>query len=451
MKRTTTILSAGAILATIGCTRHGHEAEQGHGQAGVAPAPVTNRVEVPAAVRQNLGITFVKAETRAVERTLRMPGQFEIEPTAPRVYHAPLAGAVELGVEPLERVEAGRLLATVQSPDLQQRQHELHRAAHEIRRAIEQVTLTGAEVREGEKRLGFVRRRLKRLGSANVRRIDLEAQSNRLKARLPVLRAKHAAAKADVDRERHHHEVLLRALSFLSGISAEKLEEVVETGEAEHGPAPRWDTLDHLELRAAAEGVVSAIGIKPGAWAGQGALLVEVTDDRALRFRATALQPDLARARDGQKARIIGARDQEPALGTVRVGLAGDSTTRTFPVFVTLDSPPVWARHGVAAFVEIVVEGTSEPEIAIPREAVVRAGLSNVFFRRDPANADQVIRVEADLGPDDGRWVVVYSGIKAGDEVVVDGAWELELAHSERPSVTGHFHADGSFHPDGEE
>ena len=32
-----------------------------------------------------------------------------------------------------------------------------------------------------------------------------------------------------------------------------------------------------------------------------------------------------------------------------------------------------------------------------------------------------------------------------------DGAWELELAHSERPSVTGHFHADGSFHPDGEE
>jgi len=115
---------------------------------------------------------------------------------------------------------------------------------------------------------------------------------------------------------------------------------------------------------------------------------------------------------------------------------------------VTLEEAPDWARHGVAAFVEIVVDGDSEPEVAIPREAAVRAGLKRVFFRRDPADPDKVIRVAADLGTDDGRWVVVFSGVNAGDEVVVEGAYELELASSRKPSVSGHFHADGSFHKD---
>ncbi len=446
MKRTTLILM---MMALAGCTPHDHDHADEHEHHGDhEEAPITDRVAVPAAVRQNLGITFVKAEERAVERTLRMPGQFELEPTATRVYHAPLPGPVELHVKPLQRVEAKQLLATVRSPKLQERQHELHRAAHEIRRAVEQVTLARAEVRAVEKRIGFLRRRMKRLGSANVRKADLEAERNKMDSRLPVLKAKLTASRADVERERHHHEVLLRALSGLTGLTVAVLEEPVETGNKDHPTQVRWDTLTRIELRAASAGVVTSVGIKPGAWAEQGATLAEVTDDRALRFRAVALQPDLARAQEGQEARIIGDYGQERATGAVHVGVAGDSTTRTFPIFVTLEEAPDWARHGVAAFVEIVVDGDSEPEVAIPREAAVRAGLKRVFFRRDPADPDKVIRVAADLGTDDGRWVVVFSGVNAGDEVVVEGAYELELASSRKPSVSGHFHADGSFHKD---
>ena len=36
--------------------------------------------------------------------------------------------------------------------------------------------------------------------------------------------------------------------------------------------------------------------------------------------------------------------------------------------------------------------------------------------------------------------------IAAGDEVVVDGAYELKLASTAKPSAEGHFHADGTFH-----
>jgi hypothetical protein len=70
------------------------------------------------------------------------------------------------------------------------------------------------------------------------------------------------------------------------------------------------------------------------------------------------------------------------------------------------------------------------------------------LFRRNPKDKDQVIRIEADLGVDDGRWIEVKSGLVDGDEVVLDGAYELMLASSATAAKGGHFHADGTWHAD---
>ena len=54
--------------------------------------------------------------------------------------------------------------------------------------------------------------------------------------------------------------------------------------------------------------------------------------------------------------------------------------------------------------------------------------------------------MEADLGVSDGRWAVINSGVKVGDEVVLNGVYELKLATSSTAQKGGHFHADGTFH-----
>jgi hypothetical protein len=54
--------------------------------------------------------------------------------------------------------------------------------------------------------------------------------------------------------------------------------------------------------------------------------------------------------------------------------------------------------------------------------------------------------MEADLGVSDGRWVVIHSGVRAGDEVVLDGVYPLMLATSGSAQKGGHFHADGTWH-----
>ncbi|MCK4657903.1 MAG: efflux RND transporter periplasmic adaptor subunit, partial [Phycisphaerae bacterium] len=76
-----------------------------------------------------------------------------------------------------------------------------------------------------------------------------------------------------------------------------------------------------------------------------------------------------------------------------------------------------------------------------------------VFFRRDPRDPDQVIRVVADLGATDNRWVEVKSGVRQGDEIVLGGVYPLMLASSTTGEMQkgGHFcGADGTFHEGGE-
>jgi hypothetical protein len=105
-------------------------------------------------------------------------------------------------------------------------------------------------------------------------------------------------------------------------------------------------------------------------------------------------------------------------------------------------------RPGVSAFLEVVIDSSTGPALAIPRSAIVKDGITHVFFRRDPQDPNKAIRVEADMGVDDGRWVVINSGVAKGDEVVLDGAYELKLAtaQSDTTQQGGHFHADGAFH-----
>jgi multidrug efflux pump subunit AcrA (membrane-fusion protein) len=105
-----------------------------------------------------------------------------------------------------------------------------------------------------------------------------------------------------------------------------------------------------------------------------------------------------------------------------------------------------WARPGVSAQLEIVIEGTAPSELAIPLASVQRDGLKPIIFLRAADNPNEAIRMDADLGLEDGRWIAVLSGLRDGDEVVLDGGFQLMLATSGSIQKGGHFHSDGTFH-----
>jgi len=406
---------------------HGHEHGEGSDHGGAAP-PSPGRVEIPALVRRNLGITFAEAEYRPVAATVVIPGSFETLPAGHRDHVAPIAGTCTVHVAVHERVEPGQLLVEIRAPAWRMLRAEL--ADVRARRAAGRRAL--AEARAARAAAGD-------LGEAGDDVNDVYA-------------AAIVAAEAEIAAADERAAALLERAAALTGLDVAALR-------AEEDGLPRWRRMETIRIRAREAGFVREVDVASGIWVEPGDALLHVVDPRRVHFHGQALQADLIdRLRDGQPVELIppegrGATRREGAVeGRLHLGTGGNPSARTYEVYVDVEEPRDWIRADVAAFAEVVVAGSRrEEELAIPVRAVIRDGTDRIFFRRLPDDPGAVVRVVADLGPSDGRWVTVYSGIGAGDEVVVDGAYQLKIETSESGSQLPpgwHMHADGSLHKD---
>ncbi|MAE65853.1 MAG: hypothetical protein CMJ18_16405 [Phycisphaeraceae bacterium] len=454
---------------------------------------ITNRIEVPPLVRRNLGITFARVERRHVASTVRVPGRFELKPRARREYHTPLSGRVELLVDQYARVESGAPLYRVDSPQWRTMQHELDQTMIRIRQAArdlsgirardvaverhdtrlrEQAKVWSARVEQVEalvragggaaSELADARARLAETMTLlaevkeehallNQQRINVKAKLDSYRRSTPLLYADALGERvSDSDDRPPRPDLSMTAAAATLGLSIEALRRNVGT---DSEPLPYWRTIDQVAFTAQQAGVIESLDITNGAWVDTAQRVITTADPTDIRFRAVGLQSDLGRLRPGMRVRIVPPRGGGAALtgsieGRLTIGLEADPVERKIDLIVIPQrgEPPPWARQGVAAELEIVLDETDEPQLAVPAGAVIRDGLRKILFRRDPKDPDQVIRLEADLGVGDGRWVVIESGLTDGNEVVHHGVYELMLAGGSGRQQGGHFHADGTFH-----
>ncbi|MEM7166251.1 MAG: efflux RND transporter periplasmic adaptor subunit [Planctomycetota bacterium] len=411
------------ILACCGCG--GNAPRSAPTQEEETAAVPTNRTPIPAVVRRNLGITFANATYRPVAETVTLPGHFEVLPSAQHHYPLPAAGRVTVLVSPLDKITKGQLLLQVNAPSWRSLQTEL---------ADARANRTAFDAK--------VARALATRAAARGLRDSSSADSAG-----DVYDADVAAAEAERDAALGRIDQLLAKAASMTGLTPAQLKQ------EENGSA-QWQSLQGVPVYAVANGIVREVDAATGTWVAEGTEVVHIVQPDVLRFRARALQADLFdRIRDGQSATIAppegrGAVRRDAALpGTVRIGVTGDPVRRTMDVFIDFEGSRDWVRPFVAALADVVVSGSqTTEELAIPTRAIIQDGLETVLFRRAPDDPDQVIRVVADLGVSDGRWVSVLSGLAEGDEVVIDGIYELKLATSARKLEGGHFHADGTWH-----
>jgi hypothetical protein len=417
-------------------------------------------------VRQNLGVTFAKVERRAVARAVRVPGRFELLPDARREYRTMLPGQVEPTVQQFQRVEPGDVVFRINSPKWREIQQNLAAAEAAIRAARASAETIGPlrnahhvheralndSVSLWTDRLSQLQKisdagggKADELAAARATLAAARAELAEVLEKDAELEAREREIDSDLAAALTTRELLLAGAAAVTGLDARELEAEDSTG------APRWRSLDTVESRAVAPGVVETIALTGGAWADESTLVISTIQPDRLRFHAEGLQSDLTSFRDGLAASVAAptlralSRDATAMSGTLVVGLGADPEQRTVELFMTPETVAPWAKPGVAAYLEVSLADAS-PDLAIPLSAVVRDGLTSYIFRRDPRDPDTAIRIEADLGIDDGRWVVVKSGVREGDEVVLDGVYQLMLATSAAATKGGHFHADGTFH-----
>ena len=448
-----TILTFCMISAlTLGACTGGSSPSQANQEHSEQPEAPSNRIEIPPTVRSNLGITFAKVERRRVDSTIRVPGAFELQPLARREYRMTLPGHIELAVDQYDRVEPGDLLYRYRSPEWPELQHEIIVGEQEIETAHSVIEVAESRITETERRLAITRERIASLTQAQVRNAELEAQAAELEAMLPRLRAELRQSQTTLRNAERTREHALHRASSATGIPEHDL---VEPVGHEETALPAYRTIEWIEVRATHPGIVEVLAQADGSFANTPSLVLSTVDMSKVRFRAMALQSDLARLGQFPEAQIVpptipGIDPGDGIEARVTIGLEAHPEQRTVTLLATPDESRDWIRPGVSAFLEVVVETTSTPALAIPRAAIVKDGITHVFFRRDPKDPNKAIRVEADMGVDDGRWVAINSGLMLSDEVVLDGAYELKLASQQSGASQkgGHIHADGTFHED---
>jgi cobalt-zinc-cadmium efflux system membrane fusion protein len=155
--------------------------------------------------------------------------------------------------------------------------------------------------------------------------------------------------------------------------------------------------------------------------------LFVVGDLGRLWLIAHAFERDALRMRTGTSARVtFPALPGQPFSGAVtRIGSRVDPTSRTIDVRIEVENPSGVLRPGMSASALVPLGDSDETVVAVPIEAVQRLPQGwCVFIPRAEEGAFEIRAVGR--GRDLDGAVEILSGLRAGERVVVDGAFLLK-------------------------
>lgn len=385
-----TALAAALALALSSCARKDHddderprsaaeEAREKSAQAGV--------VDVDEAMWKDLGITTSPVVARAAGEGARARGELRVNEDAYAEVSAPLPARVERALAaPGDVVKAGQGLLELDS-------FELGRARAELLSARARRDL--AEKAAARKR---------QLANEHVvaEREALEAEAEATQAAL----AEKAA----------------RATLRSFGVSNAEIDATTEAD-------------GRLVVRAPVAGTVLERDVLRGAQVEPGRTLFKIADEKTLWLVVRAPEADAVRVTPGAVARVtFPALPGRSFTGKVtQVGRAVDVASRTIPVRIDLPNDDGALRTGMSADAWLPVgatgDGSAGAVVVVPSIAMQRTPRGwSVFVpvKEGPANEHRFEVRAVMRGKDLGGEVEVLSGLKAGEDVVVNGAFLLK-------------------------
>jgi len=375
MKSNAALLCCLLLTAAAGCNHAKSE------EAAAAPTPNGEAWLTPEQVKDKLSLVTV-AE-REVGGSIVTSGRVTFDDLRVTHVFSPVTGRItRILAQPGQRVKKGGPLALIQSPDVGSAFSDVAKA---------QADLVAAE---------HDYKRKKELYEAHAcSQSDLEI-------------AEDNYGKAKAEMERAHQKAKLLARGTVDRVTQE------------------------FTLQAPIEGEVIARYVNPGIevqgqYSGGTAIeLFTIGELDRVWILADVFEMDLARVKKDSPVSInVVAYPGKEFKGTVQyVASALDPASRTAKVRCAVDNPTGELKPEMYATVSISTGGRRA--LAVPRDALLRLGEGmNVFVQKGTSKDGQIIfervPVAIDEQDEDGAWVPITHGLKAGDQVVVKGAIEL--------------------------
>jgi cobalt-zinc-cadmium efflux system membrane fusion protein len=379
-------------IALAGCGRRSEEAAK-PAATPTATEPDThkedaNTVEVDEAMLRDLRITTRPVESRTGGELVMLLGELAVDQRAYAEVGTPVAARVtRLLVNAGDRVRSGQTLAELTSP-------ELGRERAEYLSASARLTLAEAAL---ERKRGLAAEKI-----VPLREVQ-EAESAAGEARA-ALRASRAA------------------------IAAFGVEPPADDGDGATSSA--------FVLHSPAGGSVIERAAVVGQMLDPAAPAFRIGDLSTLWLTVHAFERDAVRIRPGVVASLyFPALPGQDFEGTVTVvGQQVERESRTVPIRIDVKNSNSLLRPGMSATATLPVGGAGAPILTVPIASVQRVRNEWCVFLPKDAEHFEIRRIGR--GRDLAGEVEVLSGLRAGETIVVDGAFLLK-AQAEK-SEGGH-------------
>ena len=308
---------------------------------------------------------------------------------------------------------------------------------------VQAQRLFAADVRARvESRLGFrvagklVQRHVE-LGQA-VRAGQLLAQLDARDYRLAVQAAQAQVAAATTQRDLaqadYERFAQLKAQNFISGAELDRRRASLQAAQAQLTQAlaqasSQGNQEHYTQLRADADGVVTAIEAEPGQVLEQGQTVLRLAQDGA-RDAVFAVPEDLvSQLRVGQEVAVRpwggGAEGAAKLRATVRdIAASADPVTRTFTVKAALSGSPLPPLGATLTVYPSAFAPRGVQALRLPTSALWAQGQQTAVWVFDAASS--TVRAQViEVAQVDGNEVLVRAGLQAGAQVVATGVHVL--------------------------
>lgn len=326
------------------------------------------------------GLAYAPVERRKITETVTANAELTFDGNRYAHLSSRASGVVRKVKADLgQRVEAGELLATIDSIDLGAAKAEYLQAAELVKLWERNYTR--------EKRL-------------NERRIGTESE---------LLQAETKLAESRISLSRHAQQ--LRNL----GLSDDQTAAVIE----------KEDASSLLPLTAPFPGMIVERSLALGEVVDTSRTLFAIADTSTMWAMLDVYEYDLVRLQQGLPVvlGVEGLRGERYAGRITWVSSHVDPRTRTLKARAEVANPDGMLRAGMFGKAIVNIR-EKEPALVVPKDAVQWEGCCNVVFVRKSDVLFEPRKVR--LGYETERWFVVENGVEEGDIVVTTGSFLLK-------------------------
>lgn len=171
-------------------------------------------------------------------------------------------------------------------------------------------------------------------------------------------------------------------------------------------------------------------------------VVMEIGDTRQVLARGVLYEtPDIARIKIGQKIRFRADIDPERIYqGTVqRLDMGLEESDRTFKVHALIDNPENRLLPGLRGDLDVMVNGSDQDRLVIPRKALLESGGASFIFVRE---GNKFERRNIVPGESSGSEIEIISGVFPDEDVVTQGQYQLQYVPPQTPDKPAADHKD---------